>query len=443
MKKTSKRICALLIALCLLASVLPMQILAEEQSSFDGQQLFLGDDLNMHFYASISDSHKQTGLMSITVGGEAAATYMVSQMTPDKNGKYDFSVNLGAPEMTETITLTLTAGGSKVMQKSYSIREYAQYLLDGNYSKETKDLVLQMLNYGTKAQLYFDNKTGDLANAGNEIQSTQQLPAAMPEIEVIGSVSGVQYYGSSMVFRSKVALRHYFNISGNAKSYIFVVDGKTYEPISKDGFYYIEVADINPQDMEKDMSVSVTDGIGILSFGYSPMDYIVRMYNKADSAQALKNMLLAANGYFQAAKVFEGVKSPVPTFSVSDTATKAGNQITVTVDFENNPGLLGTLLTLTYDEDVLTLTAAKNGSVLSGLSYMKPSRFKSGCNFVWYGNNSSPAVDGTVLTLTFTVAADAPAGSYQIGLECSESDTFDGQNNPLVAEALAGTVTVS
>lgn len=436
----------LLLMVCMLIALQPMQIMATEiqtQSGITGQQLFLGDDLTMHFYAQLSQAHTADGVMVVTVGDEAYGEYAVKDMTAKEDGSYDFAVNLGAPEMTETISLTLTSGGETALQQSYSVREYAQYLLDGNYSDETKALVLQMLNYGAKAQLYFGNKTDDLANVGNELQATQSIPEEMPQISITGKADGIRYYGSTMVFRTKVAMRYYFQVTGDIANFEFAVNGNVHQPVSKDGYYYIEVADINPQDMDTAMTVTVSDGTNTMSFCYCPTDYIVRMYNKDDTAQSLKDMLLAANGYFQAAKIFEGVKAPQPVFTVSDAAATAGQQITVTVDFEHNPGLLGTMLTLTYDEDVLTLTAAKNGSTLSGLNYMKPSRLKSGCNFVWFGSNSSPAKDGTVLTLTFTVAEDAPAGSYSIALECAESNTFDGENNPLLPTVKNGTVTVS
>lgn len=436
----------LLLIVCVLIALLPMQILATEtqmQSIFTGQQLFLGDDLTMHFYAQLSQAHTADGVVAVTVGDEVYGEYTVKDMTAKEDGSYDFAVNLGAPEMTETISLTLISGGETALQQRYSIREYAQYLLDGNYNDETKALVLQLLNYGAKAQLYFGNKIDDLANAGNELQTTQSMPEEMPQISITGKADGIRYYGSTMVFRTKVAMRYYFQVTGDIEEYEFAVNGNTQQPVSKDGCYYIEVADINPQEMDTDMTVAVSDGTNTMSFCYCPTDYIVRMYNKDDTAQELKDMLLAANGYFQAAKVFAGVKAPQPVFTVSDAVAAAGEQITVTIDFAHNPGLLGTMLTLTYDEDILTLNSAKNGTALSGLSYMKPSRLKSGCNFVWFGSNSSPAQDGTVLTLTFTVAEDAPAGSYSIAVECSESDTFDSENNPLRPEVKNGTVTVS
>lgn len=433
----------ILLVICMLLLVQPVQIWAAGQSSIVGQQLFLGDDLNLHFYAEISDDHLQDGVMTVAVGETTVANYTVNQMTPNADGYYAFSVNLGAPEMTENVTLTLISDGIAVLQKTYSVCQYAQYLLDGNYNEETKNLVLQMLNYGAKAQLYFEHRTDDLANAGNVVQPDYQIPTRMPEIAIAGSVTGARYYGSTMLFRSETAMRYYFAVTGNVGDYTFAVDGKTYQPVAKGDYYYIEVADINPQEMETAMDVSVTNGAENMSFSYRPMDYIIRMYNKAGTSQKMKDMLFAANGYFQSAKVFAGVKAPMPVLQVSDAAAKAGDEITVTVDIAHNPGLLGTKMTLSYDENVMTLTNATNGSALSGLNYMKPSRLKSGCNFLWYGSAPSAAQDGTVLTLTFTVAEDAPAGSYSVDLVCLESDTFDGQNEPLAMDVRCGTVTVS
>lgn len=433
----------MLLVVCLLLLVQPVQIQAAEQSSIAGQQLLLGDDLNLYFYADISDDHLQDGVMTVAIGETTVADYTVDQMAPNADGYYVFTVSLGAPEMTENITLTLSSGGATVLQKTYSVRQYAQYLLDGNYNDETKDLVLQLLNYGAKAQLYFEHRTDVLANAGNVVQPDYQIPTQMPEIAIAGSVTGARYYGSTMLFRSKTAMRYYFAVTGNVGDYTFAVDGKTYQPVAKGDYYYIEVVDINPQEMETAMDVSVTNGTETLSFSYRPMDYIIRMYNKADTSQKMKDMLLAANGYFQAAKVFTGVKAPTPVLQVSDATAKAGDTVTVTVDLAYNPGLLGTKMTLSYDENVMTLTNATNGSALSGLNYMKPSRLKSGCNFLWYGSAPSAAQDGTVLTLTFTVAEDAPAGSYSVDLVCLESDTFDGQNESLAMDVRYGTVTVS
>ncbi len=438
----TKRILAIWIAICMLL-ILPVGVQAADESKIVGQQLFLGDDLTMHFYASLSQQHSADGIMTITVGGEQYATYAVSSVTAGEDGNYDFAVSLGAAQMTQDIILTLTVSGQIVLQNTYSIQGYAQYLIDGNYNDETKALVREMLNYGAKAQLYFDVATDDLANAGNEIQTQAQVPESAPEVAVSGKVGGIRYYGSSVVFQSHLGVRYYFEVDGDVSAYEFTVNGTKHNPISKDNLYYIEAAGIVPQAIETEMNVAVTNGTDSMSLVYSPMHYIVRMYHKSTTDTELKDMLVAANGYFQAAKVFTGVKAPQPVFYVSDVTAAAGDQITVTVNIEHNPGLLGTMLTLTYDEDVLTLNSAKNGIALSGLSYMKPSRLKSGCNFVWFGSNPCSERDAAVLTLTFTVAESAVVGSYSIGIKCSESDTFDADNRPLKVETRNGTVTVS
>ena len=308
MQNFSKKFLAILLMLCMLVGMLPLSVLAEEKTEIVGQQLFLGDDLTMHFYATVASEHLADAQMTVAVGGNTVATHTVSSMTVNEDGYYDFSVALGAPQMTEEITLSLTSGGEKVLEKVYSIQDYAHYLLEGNYTDETKALVKEMLNYGAKAQLYFMYKTGDLANAGYEIETQASIAAEVPEVTVSDSLSGFSYYGSSMVFRSKIAVRHYFTTQNDISGYTFTVNGNDCAVDKNGERYYIEVSDINPDQMDAEMAVSVTNDTGSLSFSYSPMTYITRMYNKESSSAELKAMLLAAKGYFEAAEVFTGVK---------------------------------------------------------------------------------------------------------------------------------------
>ena len=66
--------------------------------------------------------------------------------------------------------------------------------------------------------------------------------------------------------------------------------------------YYIEVADINPQDLDNAVAVKVNNALTVV---YSPMNYIVNMYKKgSESLQALVKTLynyhLAAEAYLAA-----------------------------------------------------------------------------------------------------------------------------------------------
>ncbi len=121
-----------------------------------------------------------------------------------------------------------------------------------------------MLHYGAASQTYFNYNTDNLANSGIEASEPAADAAAV-----------------------------------NACT--FTANGKTYAPQLKDGLYYIEISDIFPQDLDKQITLTVTDAQGnILAVTYSPMNYIVRMNEKG--SENLKNLLKALYNYHLAAK---------------------------------------------------------------------------------------------------------------------------------------------
>ena len=63
-----------------------------------------------------------------------------------------------------------------------------------------------------------------------------------------------------------------------------------------------------------------------------------------------------------------------------------GATVDVALTIENNPGVLGATLTITYDEG-LTLIGASNGEAFSPLVLTKPGKFTSPCNFIWDGQD--------------------------------------------------------
>lgn len=198
-------------------------------------------------------------------------------------------------------------GGTPVLRTVYSVRNYAQHILEGNYTVETKNLVRQMLNYGAKTQLYFGHRTHKLANAGYEAESTATIGGTAPEVAVSGKVEGISLYGCTILFDSKLATRYYFHAPHGVESYTFYVAGKEVTPVAKGGMFYVEESDITPDRMDTLTTVKVTKGTQEMTVQYSPIYYITRMYNNPSSDQAMKNMLLATAAYFDAAKVFTGV----------------------------------------------------------------------------------------------------------------------------------------
>ncbi len=414
MQKFSKKFLAILLTLCMLASFAPMAAFAAE-AEVVGQQLMLGDDLTMHFYVKTEAANATA---AISVGGAERAAYTLSSMTAGENG-YDLSVDLAAAEMTADIVLTVNDGASNILNKTYSVQDYAHYLLENNYTAETKALAKEMLNYGAKAQLYFNHNANDLANAGYEMETSAVIGTEVPDVEVADTLGGVDFYGASMVFKSKIAVRFYFTGS---------TAGLTFShgtPVQKGDMFYIEVADINPDQMDTALNVSVTGNGGKITFSYSPMTYIIRMYNKDSSSTALKNMLVAANGYFQAAEVFTGV------------AQNRTGSLSLNYRY-GTANLIQVNTTLPSDTPCVNFTASDNGSDID----------QSANAYQWFGWAGMDNVDGTiVITFHFNGSFEAgqtytlPKGAVfgftdnsKYTLDKNYTFTFDGSGWSMVAE---------
>lgn len=118
-------------------------------------------------------------------------------------------------------------------------------------------------------------------------------------------------------------------------------------------------------------------------------------------------------------------------------------QVAVTVD--NNPGVLGAVLKLTYDEG-LSLISAVNGDAFSMLSMTKPGSLASPCRFTWDGVDiaAEDIKDGEILVLTFAVADSVESGATLNVVASGEGGAFlDRSLNEIPVAYSAGSVTVS
>lgn len=251
----------------------------------------LADAIGIHFVMNTAQLE--------TVVCYAGETQVDSSVVLHTDGTCTVSVFLAAAQMTEDVTLRVNGS---FLPKAYSVRRYADVILAGDYSDNAKKLVNQLLGYGAASQVYFGYHTQNLADAGLEIEKTA-VPAEDGAVTVEGRVSGVCFYGASLVYRSKTAVRFYFSAE-SIEGITFKVHDVEYVPVAKEGLYYIEIGNIYPQNLNEEILVQVSDGTNSLSVGYAPLDYIIRMYSKADSSQALKELVQAMHGYYLAAVAY-------------------------------------------------------------------------------------------------------------------------------------------
>ena len=94
-----------------------------------------------------------------------------------------------------------------------------------------------------------------------------------------------------------------------------------------------------------------------------------------------------------------------PKIVINSAAALAGETVTVEVKLENNPGVAYLLMTLRYDETVLTLVSVENGQLLKDMD--------QGINLAWSANEDC-ATDGLLCKLTFQIAENATEGAYTV-----------------------------
>lgn len=286
-----------------------VEVLPKIEGPIEQWNLSLGDDIGVHIYAKLSAEEAANAVMYVTIAGKTTQ----SDAAADDAGYYVFSANVAAAQMTEPIYAELKVNGETVDGGMYSVRDYADVILNGNYYASVKELVKSMLNYGAKAQLYFQYNTDHLANAGYEEAAAFAVPTETVDVKVQGTVSGIHFYGASIVFEAKTAVRYYFRVTGNVESYTFTAGDTICQPTAKDGLYYVEISGINPQDLDETITLTVTDPAdNRLAVVYNPISYIIRMYNKEMGSDTFEELLLALYNYHKTVKTLlpslEGMK---------------------------------------------------------------------------------------------------------------------------------------
>lgn len=262
----------------------------------------LKDNIGVNFYVELTEEDAANAKMQFTVNGE---TTIVNAADALVDGKYVFTADLAAAQMMDTVLAELVVNGETVEADEYSIRMYADYILDesNGFDAQTKALVMEMLNYGAKAQLYFNHNTETLATDGLDLTgiNTAEIPEAVDtEISAIGNISGIRFYGSSLLFQSRTAVRFYF--TGDISRYEIAAEGMKTTVGQKDGMWYVEVNDILPQDLEDSITLTVISGEDTLTVIYGPMNYMVRMNQKG--SDSLKALLKAMYNYHLAAEAY-------------------------------------------------------------------------------------------------------------------------------------------
>ena len=262
--------------------------------------LSLKGDIAINFHIAVEDVELPYTVIR-TAFADKVTEVLPTQLAQTEDGYYVLTVSCAAAQMTKPVSIDLIIEDTVIQSKTYTVRQYADRILYGDYSETTKTIVREMLHYGAAAQNYFQYYTEDLANDGI-LLGNQEEPTIIPtDIQIDGRITNVSYYGSTLLFDSVTKVRFYLSSTESIMQHQFSINGVKKDPVQKDGLWYVESDGIYPQNLNQPLVLTISANDQTLSVSYSPMNYIVRMYKKGSeelkpALKAMYNLYLAAVG---------------------------------------------------------------------------------------------------------------------------------------------------
>ena len=271
--------------------------------------------------------------VTVQVGSSKPVERNLKDLSIDEQGLYVFRVGLAAAQMRDDIVLTVNLTDGKALTRTYTVVGYAKVITEGSYTAEQKAVVEAMLHYGAAAQNYFNYNTAKLANEGYTDSVTNTIGSSFSP-EWTGSVPGVALYGSSLLLRENISLRHYLNISGDVGSYSFAFNGEEVTPVATskvaEANYYVQLDDILPNELDGTYVLTISDGNNTIIYEYSPMSYIRRMNTKdnmKDLVQQLYDYHLAAKALASSKEVDAATVLDLYQLSGATSVTVPANEV--------------------------------------------------------------------------------------------------------------------
>ena len=288
--------------------------------SLYGRSITLKDNIDVNYYMEMSDSvFEHDAYLEFKIGGQTYKLNASDAAEVNENGKtlYKFSCPVNAAQMSDTIETRIVIDNKTEEEYSYSVKEYATELLSksNEYPEETIKLVKALLNYGTAAQNFFKYNTDKPANAG--LSDTDKAVAnadfaaykAVIKTDSANSQSnGLTYYGSSLICKSEMTVRHYFMVNegcdiNNYKfSYINAYGNEVSLTPKKasDGVYCVDINGIMARNLNSNYACKVTgkNKACIFELDYGPFSYSQKVINSGNSSTELKNLVNALFWYW-------------------------------------------------------------------------------------------------------------------------------------------------
>ena len=288
--------------------------------SLYGRSITLKDNIDVNYYMEMSDSvFEHDAYLEFKIGGQTYKLTASDAAEVNENGKtlYKFSCPVNAAQMSDIIETRIVIDNKTEEEYLYSVKEYATELLSksNEYPAETIKLVKALLNYGTAAQNFFKYNTDKPANAGLSDTDKAVAAAGFEEYKAViktdsanGQSNGLTYYGSSLICKSEMTVRHYFMVNegydiNNYKFSYVNADGNEVSLTPKrasDGVYCVDINGIMARNLNSNYACKVTgkNKACIFELDYGPFSYSQKVINSGNSSEELKNLVNALYWYW-------------------------------------------------------------------------------------------------------------------------------------------------
>ena len=288
--------------------------------SLYGRSITLKDNIDVNYYMEMSDSvFEHDAYLEFKIGGQTYKINAYDAAEVNENGKilYKFSCPVNAAQMSDTIETRIVIDNNTKEEYSYSVKEYASELLSksNEYPAETVKLVKALLNYGTAAQTFFKYNTdkpanGILSDADKAVDAADfdAYKAVIKADSASGQNDGLSYYGSSLICKSEMTVRHYFMVNegcdiNNYKFSYVNADGNEVSLTPKkasDGVYCVDINGIMARNLNSNYACKVTgkNKTCIFELDYGPFSYSQKVINSGNSSEELKNLVNALYWYW-------------------------------------------------------------------------------------------------------------------------------------------------
>ena len=265
----------------------------------------LGGNIAMNFYVELSEDliSDPDAYVQFTFGGKTIHVPL-SEGVASGNNIYRFACPITSKNMTDDITAQVyNAAGPVGTSKTMSVDTYCNWVIENVKDEKTVNLMKAMLNYGASAQMLFNYRTDDLANAALSAadKTFGKVDASAFAHSRVGEEDGIKPVSYTLLLDSETTVRCYFQLTGSKTidQFTFKVDGIEVTPTYKDGYYYIEKANIAAHRLD-DMHTFTCGNITITYGGLSYVNQVMTYYTSGttfDMASALYAYSKAAESY--------------------------------------------------------------------------------------------------------------------------------------------------